>query len=304
MDLKDLTCSNCGAPLSHLKGHLTVGSTVACRYCGRSFAVEAPARPPPPSGEGCGRVTMALPDGSFIGRCQARVEAHGLRSGSISGTNFSGWSPAGPSDLLLVAALADQPPMDAGLCDDHLPRPWPELVALLGQQPSANFEGRTRSGHRVLVTCARDRVELRRAIATLQLGAEHVAPSPLPIHDLPSDATRVSLVVPDGSYTGPCQLRLEALGYRPWTTWGTNFQDWKPATDDEVLLIAVCAGIPPFDARLWPAYLGRPWPDLEQEIGTQLRVQQERRTSRGRRVVIVGGADRGALRQAIEELRF
>ena len=306
MDLRELTCAGCGAPLPYLAEPLAAGTVVACRYCGRAFVVGGGAAEPAPARatEGAARLAMALPDGSYMGRCVARAEAHGMRRGPVSGTNFSGWEPRSEHDVLLVAALADRAQMDESLWADYLPRSWPELVSLLGRQPSATFEGRTGRGNRVLALLARDPVELRRAIASLQLGEEHVPPSSLPIHDVPRDATRVSIVMSGGDFTGHAQLRLEALGYRPWTGWGTNFREWRPGTDDEVLLIAVRAGAVPFDESCWVEYLGRPWPELVPEIQRRGRGQIERRLANGHRVVLAFGATPDELRRAIEELRF
>ncbi|MFW5739391.1 MAG: hypothetical protein ACOC1F_03395 [Myxococcota bacterium] len=209
--------------------------------------------------------------------------------------------------MLLVGAVAQHgPPFDAAHWPDYLPAPWPELVALMGEQRSATFEGKTPQGNRLVVVCARTPLDMRRAIASLQLGPDYLPPSTqLPLHEVASNAPRVTMVLPDASFTGPCKLRLEALGYRPWSSWGTNFHGFAPSTQDEVLLIGACLDRgAPFDAAHWSDYLPAPWPELAEEIRHRIRGQLETRSRAGARVLVAFGKGTEDLREALRALHF
>ncbi len=306
--LTELKCTGCGAPIEYFQ-KLEPDSVIACRYCGRCFVVEG-ERPPTGTSDMGGKpimVTLVISGGDFISRCEVRLEEHGMRLGPVWGTNYRGWSPRSQSDVLLVAAtVAGGPPFDTKHWDAYLPRPWPELVELLGAQQSAVFEGKTPEGNRLVVLCARSADVMRRAIANLQLGPEHIPMSTnVPLHTVPKDATRVTTVTPNSSYSGKCQLRLETLGYRPWSSWGTNFHDYQPSTPDEILLIAACADQgPPFDEKYWGEFLPCPWPELAEEIRRRGQGSLERQSPSGRRVVIVFGKSSEDLRQAIGAMHF
>lgn len=307
--LQEYSCPNCHAPIpAPSEGE----DRVECAYCGRSFRVDrprAPTRQESADRRTDRKVTIVVPDGSFIEAAREAVRAAGARPGGVSGRNFEGWTPRSPEDVLLIAVWpARGPPFAAELWGDYLPQPWRALQRHIERTGAGQLEATSPQGNPVVVVYGRTRAELQGALQGLRLpdapSRQRWDPAAYARRVTPRRGG-VSLVIPDASFLSPCRTRIAELGFDPRTVWGPNFDGWEPGSDDEILLIAVCSERgAPFAEELHADYLPRPWPELRALAAERGRDRIEGRTSAGQRVVVVMGQAANDLRMAIDELEL